>query len=164
MLDVAYTVHKAVVVIVMLMLMLMLAMLLRFAPRCVGKSISMSECRTTTASNQTRDVGARYRRAPVRDARCSQRGNAVTSSVPRYEQPIARARSPCRAGEACRCSREPASHRCITSEGQLLIIRTVTKFNRSRDIAVSTRHLETSGDGYLLVLTCVSVGDQSILA
>ena len=138
MLDVADTVHKAVAAIVLLMFMV--AMLLRFAPRCFAKSISMSEFRTTTTSDQTRDFGARYRRALVRDARRSWRGNAVTSSAPRYEQPIARARSPCRAGEAGRCSREPASHRCITSEGQLLIIRTVTKFNRSRDIAAMASH------------------------
>ena len=143
--SVADMVHEMVAVVVLLIAMV--ATLLCIARHCFAQSTSMSAYRTTATSDRRRDTSAWHCRAPVRNTWCSRRGSAATSGVPRYEQPIARARSPCRAEETCRCPREPASHRCITSEGQLLIIRPSPKFNRPRDIAAA--RLPGATDGWM---------------
>jgi hypothetical protein len=53
---------------------------------------------------------------------------------------------------------EPATSVCITSEGQLLIIRTVTKINRQRDIAQRSQDPANAIPGPSRALTRVSAG------
>jgi len=99
----------------------------------------MSDIRTMSPDDRACDATAPCRQVQAQCARRSPTRAIVSMpSMHRQRQPAARARSPCCASGPSRSAdapQEPATNVCITSEGQLLIIRTVTKFNRPRDIA-----------------------------
>ena len=125
----------------------------------------MSDIRTMSPDDRACDATAPCRQVQAQCARRSPTRAIVSMpSMHRQRQPAARARSPCCASGPSRSAdapQEPATNVCITSEGQLLIIRTVTKFNRPRDIAVVLERLASNWptDQLAKALTMLASGE-----
>jgi len=125
----------------------------------------MSDIRTMSPDDRACDATAPCRQVQAQCARRSPTRAIVSMpSMHRQRQPAARARSPCCASGPSRSAdapQEPATNVCITSEGQLLIIRTVTKFNRPRDIAGIAKGFEEGRIAALLTLLRSKFGVQA---